>query len=346
MAYEDELDPDLKQKLDQLRHVPQRGTSDAARARAVFLNKAAQIAEQPVSGAPNLRHKKWLGKQPNALKTGKEKLPVMGTVTAILLALALFFGGAGGTVYASQSSLPGEALYPVKTFGEDVRNWATVEPQAAFDYNLDLADLRIAEMVTLIVDGTPVPEPVVLRLQEHLDTALQRAADLEDDAFKDAVLQLKIRLEIQSKSMNQVNINQDPQGEALSTMAQNVIRERIRLVEEGQESPVMLQQKLQDQNRLNQDQAGQGAQSGQDAGNQAGQQAENAPGQGPNNGQGGQPESVPLNGSQADQAGQGPADGAGNQLGQGASGPGVGLQRTLTPMPQEAGQGSGYGKPK
>ena len=103
---DNQMDPELKRKLDLLQDVPPRKRSDIARGRALFLNQAAKLASQPVSGANKMRRKKWLAKIPNAFNSGKEKLPVMGTVTAIVLALALLLGGTGGTVYASQSSLP------------------------------------------------------------------------------------------------------------------------------------------------------------------------------------------------------------------------------------------------
>ena len=239
----------------------------------------------------------------------------MGTVTAIALALALLFGGTGGTVYASQSSIPGEVLYPVKTLSEDVRNMITIDPQASIGLNLDLADRRVAEMAALQEQGQPLEDSLVVRLENHLNTALQQAVNLEGAEFDEAVEQVKNRLKIQQKNMQQVNMNEDPQGEALRTMSSNMIRERIRLLEEGEESPVMLKQQLQGQQRLNQDEeastgqgagsqngeepTGQGAGNGQGAGAGAGSQ--DSAGEGVQNGQGTSNETSPGQGGQGGQ---------------------------------------------
>ena len=49
----------------------------------------------------------------------KEFLVMHKTVIAIVLVLVVVFGGSAASAYASQGSLPGDALYPMKTAIED-----------------------------------------------------------------------------------------------------------------------------------------------------------------------------------------------------------------------------------
>jgi hypothetical protein len=68
---------------------------------------------------------------------------------AIILAIVVVLSGVGGTVYAAQDSLPGDALYPVKLAVEQ----ATTVLQGGDVYRaeraLDFATKRVREMQTL-----------------------------------------------------------------------------------------------------------------------------------------------------------------------------------------------------
>ena len=232
----------------------------------------------------------------------------------------------------------------------------TIDPQASIDLNLDLADRRVAEIASLEEEGLPLEESVVVRLENHLNTALQQAANLEGDEFDEAVEQVKSRLEVQEKNMQQVNMNEDPQGEALRIMSSNMIQERIRLLEEGEESPVMLKQQLQGQQQLNQDETGAGQGAGSQNGQGQSEDGEDTTGQGSGNGQGAgadvESQDSTGEGSQNGQRGQNETSpGQGGQAGQGqgdqnSSETCLDTQCTVTPMPQGAGQGKGNGKGK
>ena len=353
---EDQMEPELKQKLDLLQDVPPRKRSDIARGKTLFLNQAVKLESQPVSGVNKLRRNKWLAKRPNPSNTGKERLPVMGTVTAIVLALALLLGGTGGTVYASQSSLPGEMLYPVKTLSEDVRNQITIDPQASIDLNLDLADRRVAEMAALDEEGEPLLDSVVLRFQQHLNTALLQSSSLDGEAFDTALLKLQSRLETQEQSMLQLNMNEDPQSDVLRTMTQDMIRDRLRLIEDCDGDPILLQQQLHDRQRLNEDAADNRPEDVPGAGNQFGWD-EDVDDE--------DPIDEPVDGEdtttgsgygQGAGAGSGDQDGTDDGLQYGQDGQGQSLQTTpgtclnstctVTPVPLGSGSGKGSGNGK
>lgn len=355
---DDQMDPELKHKLDLLQEVPPRKRSDVTRGKALFLNQAVKLASQPVSGAQKMRRKKWLAKIPNALNTGKERLPVMGTITAIVLALALLLGGTGGTVYASQSSLPGELLYPVKTLSEDVRNEITIDPQASIDLNLDLADRRVAEMVALDEEGEPLLESVVLRLQQHLNNALLQSSNLDGEAFETALLELQSRLETQEQSMLQINMNEEPQGDVLRTMTQDMIRDRLRLIEDCDGDPVLLKQQLQDRQRLNEDAAGNRPEEVPGVGNQFGRDETTDEDDGTVTDESVDSEDTTTGSGygQGAGAGSGDQDGTDDGMQYGQDGQGQSLQTTpgtclnstctVTPVPRGSGSGQGNGNGK
>ncbi|GAG33406.1 unnamed protein product, partial [marine sediment metagenome] len=75
------------------------------------------------------------------------------TLTAILLALAVSFGGAGATVYAAQAALPGDVLYPVKIGLEDAQVALSTSQATGAQLHLDFAQNRMEETIALIAQG-------------------------------------------------------------------------------------------------------------------------------------------------------------------------------------------------
>ncbi len=87
-------------------------------------------------------------------------------LTAVVLTLTVLFGGAGATVYAAQSSMPDEALYPLKTISEDLRLNLAVDPEAQIKLLLNYADERVGEMAKLLDQGEPVASRSAISLHE------------------------------------------------------------------------------------------------------------------------------------------------------------------------------------
>ena len=78
---------------------------------------------------------------------------MLTTLTAILLALAVSFGGAGATVYAAKAALPGDVLYPVKIGLEDAQVALSMNEAAGAQLHLDFAQNRMEETIALIAQG-------------------------------------------------------------------------------------------------------------------------------------------------------------------------------------------------
>ena len=90
-----------------------------------------------------------------------------GTIAAVLAGVLV---AGGGTVYASQRSMPGDALYPVKTGTESVQLALTFGAESKADLRLKLAQKRVDEMATQASSGRNVDE-----LQASIATQLDKA---------------------------------------------------------------------------------------------------------------------------------------------------------------------------
>ena len=68
---------------------------------------------------------------------------------AIILAIVVALSGLGGTVYAAQDSLPGDALYSIKLGVEDATMLLGGDDLARAERALNFATKRVREMLTL-----------------------------------------------------------------------------------------------------------------------------------------------------------------------------------------------------
>jgi hypothetical protein len=217
-----EIDPKLKDLLDELKPVPQRNPSAAARGRSDFLTQASNLRAAEFGKQATRKSK------PFPASVGKARIPVLRALIAVTLALAVFFGAGGVTVYAAQDSLPNESLYPVKTWSEDALLALSGSPQARLNYELEFTDRRITEMAGLAADSTPIPEAVLTRLQDQLDQALELAAGLDDGQMAQQVEHMRQRAESQLQMMNTLMAG------ASETDAPVLLRAQVRLQEQLQ----------------------------------------------------------------------------------------------------------------
>lgn len=158
---EKKLDPRVADALASLKNIPPRDPQAAARGRAQFLSEAESL-RQAVSKPAFPRHKVHKQK-PNLFRRRKEKFSMIPLLTSILVAFTLLAGGAGATAYAAQDALPGEALFPVKTWIEDVQlALADEDTSSALQLETQFTQRRMDEMATLIVGGQfdALPEAV------------------------------------------------------------------------------------------------------------------------------------------------------------------------------------------
>ena len=243
----DELDPKLREKLQQIKNVPEREPGRAAQNRSNYMAMAHSLATQTrptVSETPFLRLKEWIGSISFPLLR-KERFSMVSIFTTIAIVLGLVFGGAGATVFAAQDSLPGQALYNVKTLSEDVRLELTSNPEAQFQLALALANRRALEIGTLIQDGELLPPAIATRLQSHMQLAMNLAAGMDDTEQTSALLELQRHIRDQDQVMGQSRVNAPDFTDPVLAQIRSQIQNQLKLVDIGLEDPLQFRLRLQ-----------------------------------------------------------------------------------------------------
>ena len=278
---DDPLDPQLSADMAALKNVPDRDPQAAANGRMQFLKEAASLAPgmAPARAGQNSR---WnlpalFGKKPSA----------MAVQLALILAfLAVLFGtGGAAAVYAARESMPGEPLYAVKTWGEDVQLALADSPQTELNLNLQFAERRMNEISVLLYEDEELAARSILRLQNHLQNAVRSSELVNGEQALPAMLRLRDDLQYQQRLMEQLQENDPPASETEMNQSRQMIQEQMRIVEDE------LQQQLQRQNQM-QEPVEQPLQTGQ-----PGKQDQNTPqdeGGQQRKGQGGQMQQTPL----------------------------------------------------
>ena len=231
----------IEASLAQLHSVPPRDVHAAVRGRGRFLAQAAVLR--------NAQPKGWLASLFSlSASYRKEKLAMVAT---FIVVLALLFGGSGVTAYAAQDSLPGEALYPVKTLVEDVRLELTSNRDARYELLDDYTTTRFEELDALTAAGLPITDTFSSRLLSQIDEMLSLAAAQSDEDLQETLDHIYIRI------MDQDRLSwydADLEGEGYGEVAQlrEEITTRARLVLTGIENPVQFRLELENHLRYNQ----------------------------------------------------------------------------------------------
>ena len=104
----------------------------------------------------------------------RRRFSMVGVIVAIALALS---AAGGGTAYASQASLPGDALYPIKLGTEQVRMMLPGDDVAKAERALSFAERRVDEMEALAKEGRP--EDMALAVAKYDDALNKVLARME-----------------------------------------------------------------------------------------------------------------------------------------------------------------------
>ena len=154
----DELAPLLRMSQETARIAHRATPSDAARARGMARMQAALVEGKQRS------RRRW---QLPRLSWRQLPTPTLAAFAVVFLTVV----AAGGTTVASADSLPGEALYPVKTMRESVEERIIARSaERKAEVQAKLARERGREMHELIVRGRiHEAEVVAFRLQRHLN---------------------------------------------------------------------------------------------------------------------------------------------------------------------------------
>lgn len=274
MNTNDGLDPILQAKLLELQTVKQRDASATARGKNRFMAEAQQLA---VTYTGLNRLNVWIDNLKTQF-TRKEKAPMFTTIISVILVLATLLGGGGISVAAAQSSQPNDFLYPLKALSEDAYYQLTAGNENRLNLVLTYADRRMAEIQTMLEEGRVPDDAVQLRLQTHLQTALDLSVKNMSEA--DRLLE-QIRAHLMQQLQTRLQqTNPHSTGEAYRLQVRNMVQTRIDWIDEGLKQLTQLRQQtqLQAQTGGSGDQVGSGNQgtgsdsvnAGQMTGNQYG----------------------------------------------------------------------------
>jgi hypothetical protein len=233
-----DLDPD-DERIQAIMHTlvpyPPRDPQFAQRGRTAFLEQAKSLRPAVSVPVPE-RRKGWTNL---FLRKENAKMPTLAT---LLVVISLVFGGAGVTVYASQESDPGQALYPLKLASEDVRAQFANRTQTHLDLSLQFADRRAGEIAHLAQEGKMPSEPVIARWRQEVDTALRLAAGMDDEAAFGNLERIRERLRSQDQILAQVHAGGP--SEAVLAQVRSMIQERIRLTDLGLNDPQLFRERV------------------------------------------------------------------------------------------------------
>ncbi len=239
------IDPNLEKAFQGFKEVKPRDELNARQARSQYLNQITALRES-VSPVGKNRHKRW---NQIPLFRRKEKFSMAATITTIILVMTLVLGGTGGSVYAAQSSLPDDTLYPLKLFAENMQEAFTSNTGAEMELQLQFANRRMEEIAAMNGEGKAPPEAVVEQLRIRLDNALRLASSMDEENITPALLRIREQLRIQEQALLQ--LSGDETKTPLLLRTREMLQEQIRLVDSGLEQPVKLQQQLREQERIN-----------------------------------------------------------------------------------------------
>jgi uncharacterized membrane protein YgcG len=218
MKDQNKLERTIIERLDEIKPVPARDPQTAARARAQFLNQA-------VSASEFQRHK-------GQRSIFRKEQFAMNTILSVFVIASLLFGG-GATVNAAQNDLPNEPLYGVKILSEDVGLRFQNDPQEKVSDLMALVQTRVQEMTRLIDSGQTPPESVELRLEQHIQQALQICTTMDDPTLEQTLLQIRDQLRQRDQDMDQLRIHATQDAQPILDRTRTMLQQRLHLVEDG-----------------------------------------------------------------------------------------------------------------
>lgn len=231
-----EINPELKKKLESLQNVPSRGLQNSHAGREGFLAQAKTHKpyqpppQQQAKRGRSTRRRSWLHR-----------------LAAVFAVLLVALSSLGGTIYAAQASGPEDLLYGVKTLTEEVQVALETDPEDKLDLYVFFANRRLQEIQAQIDAGEEVSEKALNLLEKHTQKMLEQTAEMGEKGLGNALRQIETNLQKQNQMMTQMG-KEHPQGGPPGLLkAQEKIQERLQLIENGINEPKGFQEKIRNE---------------------------------------------------------------------------------------------------
>jgi len=265
--------------------------------------------------------------------------PLLKAAFAVLIALVIVLASSGITVFAAQDSLPGDRLYPLKTWSENLRYSLTFSTQSRLNLTLDYTNSRVNEISSLVAQGRIVSDQTSDQYQQELNNALELAAQMNDTQLESALQQIMSHAGKQEMIVQRLIGQLPPQAQPAMRLLQERLQAQLQLSALGKADPKTFRMEIQE--RLQRQNGPGGSPGNQQPGIGPGfPNGTPAPNEGDSTGDGyksGQSTQMPQN------------DGDGNKFGQPTEGPGDGGDGNKygqpNGMPGNGGSGNGQGQP-
>ena len=243
------LEEPLVSHLEAMQGTLPRDPQKAVNARQAYLESLKQLPP-PVSFNPPTRLNEWKTTVSHFFKFGrKEHKTMVQFILSFVAVLTLAFGGGAATVAASQSAMPDEFLYPVKTWTEDLRLDLTADPEEKLELALQWTERRAEEIQALLETGEDLPADLISHFEAQHQQALQLAANMPADQVPGALLQVQQQAQEQAQQMAQLQATNEA-AEQTRLQVQTMLMLHAYAAEEGAQDPVWLREQLRDQDHI------------------------------------------------------------------------------------------------
>lgn len=214
--------------LDSVRDVELPAAEVLQSDRDEFMAAVVQLENIPVSPGPLERIKGWVRKlvpQKNMKVPShpKEKRTMTALLFRMTIALSVLLTSMGGTVALAENSLPDTPLYGMKMAMEQVQLNLSTDPEQTAAKHLVFARNRIQEIKRLAQADEVSGEGTRLRLEEHLNTALQLATQLGDEEMLGILNEAHLMIQEQTRELTQTQAR-------LTAPVQEPVQQTVRIL--------------------------------------------------------------------------------------------------------------------
>ncbi len=151
-------------------------------------------------------------------------MPLIAGITIV----TTMFGG--GIAFASQTSLPGETLYPVKILTENIRGDLTLSTEGKAEWSVDLAARRLEEASVLAAAGrmnATSSAEIASRFEENTHSVKKNIEKLKEEGNIETAANINSQLESSFKVHNEILVRLEKRDPDLKNVI-GFIREKIK----------------------------------------------------------------------------------------------------------------------
>ncbi len=196
MPTQPSLDLRTARHLEKLRRVPTRDVVVVTKGRNEFLAQAQSLRMQE----PSIRLSWYDG-------LGKLLKPRPGLLLRLLIVVLVVSGvvvAISGLAAATQYSLPGNTLYPIKTWMENAQIAFARTAQSRADLGMIYAYRRIKEIEAIDAGGAVAPADAFARMHRQMAYVFESAAQMNDTELQQTLQEVDGQLLLQQEIVRQL----------------------------------------------------------------------------------------------------------------------------------------------